>query len=98
MGTKNILRTMNHRHSKYPEKFNNVKERKKSGPEIAYGRTHSYGSSTFELSRFHCSFFHRVENLLGIGENVATGIFFFSYYVFKSHLYKGSKISGLCNE
>ena len=54
MGTRNILRSTNHRHSKYPEKFNNVKEGKKSGPEIAYGQTHSYGSLAFELSRFHC--------------------------------------------
>ena len=54
LGTRNILRTMNHRHSKYPEKINNNKERKKLGPEIAYGGTHSYGSSAFELSRFHC--------------------------------------------
>ena len=51
MGTRNILQTTNHRHSKYPEKFNSVKEGKKLGPEIAYGRTHSYGSSAFELSR-----------------------------------------------
>ena len=28
-GTRNILRTTNDRHSKYPEKFNHVKERKK---------------------------------------------------------------------
>ena len=54
MGTTNILRTTIHRHSKYQEKFNNVKEGKKSGPEITYGRTHSYRSSAFELSRFHC--------------------------------------------
>ena len=40
---------------KYPEKFNNVKEGKKSGPKIAYGQTQSYGSSAFELSRFHCT-------------------------------------------
>ena len=45
------LRTTN---IKYLEKFNDVKEGKKSGPEIAYRRTHSYGSSTFELSTFHC--------------------------------------------
>ena len=51
---RNILRTTNHQHSKYPEKFNNVKEGKKSGPEIAYARTHSYGSLAFVLSRFHC--------------------------------------------
>ena len=43
----------NYRHSKYPEKFKNVKEGKKSGPEIAYG-SHSYGSLMFELSRFYC--------------------------------------------
>ena len=55
MGTRNILRTTNHRHSKYPEKTNNVKEGKKSGPEIAYGLTHSYRSSTIELSRFRCT-------------------------------------------
>ena len=35
LGTRNILQTTNHRHLKYPEKFNNVKEGKKSGPEIA---------------------------------------------------------------
>ena len=45
---------MNCRHLKYPEKFNNVKEGTKSRPEIAYGRTHNYGSVAFELSRFHC--------------------------------------------
>ena len=55
MGTRNILRTTNHRCLKYAEKFNNVKEGKKTGPEIAYGPTHSYGSSMFELSRFHCT-------------------------------------------
>ena len=55
MGTRNILLTTNHRHSKYPENFNNVREGKKSGSEIAYGRTHSYGSLAFELSRFHCN-------------------------------------------
>ena len=55
MGTINTLRTTNHQHSKYPEKINNVKEGKKSGPEIAYGRTHSYGSSSIELWRFHCN-------------------------------------------
>ena len=54
MGTTNVLRTTNHQHSKYLEKFNNDKEGKKSGPEIAYGQTHSYGSPAFELSRFHC--------------------------------------------
>ena len=54
MGTRNILGTTNHRHSKYPEKFNNVTEGKKSGQEIAYGQTHSYRSLAFELSRFHC--------------------------------------------
>ena len=53
--TRNILQTMNHRHSKYLEKFINVKEGKKSGPEIAYERTHSYRSSAFELLRFLCS-------------------------------------------
>ena len=37
MGTRNILLTTNRGHSRYPEKFNNVKEGKKSGPEIAYG-------------------------------------------------------------
>ena len=31
MGMKNILQSTNHRHSKYPEKFNNGKEGKKSG-------------------------------------------------------------------
>ena len=56
LGTRNILLTTNHQHSKYPEKFNNVEEGKKSEPEIAYGRTHSYGSLAFELSRFHCKF------------------------------------------
>ena len=35
MGTRNILRTKNHQHSKYQEKFNNVKEGKKSGPEFS---------------------------------------------------------------
>ena len=54
MWTRNILRTTKHRHSKYPEKIKNVKEGKKYGPEIAYGRTHRYGSLAFELSRFHC--------------------------------------------
>ena len=54
MGNRNILQTTNHQHSKYSEKFNNVEEGKKSGPEILYGRRHSYGSSAFELSRFHC--------------------------------------------
>ena len=54
MGTRNILRTTNYQHSKYPAKFNNVKEGKKWGPVIAYGRTHSYGSLAFKLSRFHC--------------------------------------------
>ena len=57
-GTRNILRTTNHQNSKYPEKFNNIKEGKKSGPEIAYGQTHSYGSSAFVLSRFHCILLH----------------------------------------
>ena len=33
MGTRNILQTTNHQHSKYLEKFNNVKEGKKSGPD-----------------------------------------------------------------
>ena len=56
MRTRNILRSTNHRHSKYLEKFNNVKEGKKSGPEIEYERTNSYGSSAFELSRFHCKY------------------------------------------
>ena len=55
-GTRNILHTTNHQHSKYWEKFNKVKEGKKSGPEIAYRRKRSYGSSAFELSRFHCIF------------------------------------------
>ena len=54
MGTGNILQTTNHGHSKYLEKSNNVKEGKNSGPEIAYGQTHSYRSLAFELSRFHC--------------------------------------------
>ena len=55
LGITNTLQSMNHLHSKYPEKFNNVKEGKKLGPEIAYGQTHNYGSSAFELSRFHCN-------------------------------------------
>ena len=31
-----------------------VKEGKKLGPEITYGRTHSYVSPAFKLWRFHC--------------------------------------------
>ena len=46
--TRNIPRTTNHQQSKYPEKFNDVKEGKKPGPEIAYRQTHSYGLSAFE--------------------------------------------------
>ena len=52
------LFTTNHRHSKYLEKFNDVAEEKKSGPEIAYGRTHTYGSLALKLSRFHCTSVH----------------------------------------
>ena len=60
MGMRNMLQITNHRHSKYSEKINNVKVGKKSGPQIADGQTHSYGSSAFELSSFHCNLSFKV--------------------------------------
>ena len=47
---------MNHGHSYEVSgiKINNVKDGKKSRLETEYGQTHSYRSSAFGLSRFHC--------------------------------------------
>ena len=69
METRNILRNMNHRHSKYPENFNNVKEGKKIGTGDSIRITHSYGSLAFELSRFHCRSIRLVQIKIVAGDN-----------------------------